>query len=94
MAYSWGVSEKQHQSVLASLNTKPGTQEKSFVPGNVIDCAQTTRSYYIPEIMFVQCRIIEMKEEVENLAYEDWMSQNLEFHEKAKLKWTKLLDDE
>jgi hypothetical protein len=35
-----------------------------------------------------------MKEEVENLAYEDVTSQNLDFRKKAKLEWTKLSDDE
>ena len=93
LAYSWDVGEKLCRYVLASLN-KAGKQDKSFVPGNVIDCAKSARAYYTPENMFVRCRVIEMKEEVENLAYEDVTSQNLDFRKKAKLEWTKLSDDE
>ena len=37
-------------------------------PGNVINCTRLARAYYTLEIMFVLCRVIEMKEEVENLA--------------------------
>jgi hypothetical protein len=92
LAYSWGVGDKRCRSVLASLNT--GTKEKSFVPGNVIDCAQTARFWYTAETMFVRCRVIEMKEEVENLAYEHVTSRNTEFREKAKVEWTELSDDE
>ena len=51
------------------------------------------RAYYTLEVMFVQCRVIEMKEEVEDLAYEDATSQNLDFREKVKLEWMKLLDE-
>ena len=93
LAYSWDVGEKRCRYVLASLN-KAGKQDKSFVPGNVIDCAKSARAYYTPENMFVRCRVIEMKEEVENLAYEDVTSQNLDFRKKAKLEWMKLSDDE
>jgi hypothetical protein len=93
LAYSWGVGDKRTRSVLASLN-KPGMKEGSFVPGNVIDCARTARAKYTPDIMFVQCRVIEMKGGIENLAYKDMMSQNSDFHEKAKLEWIKLLDNE
>jgi hypothetical protein len=95
LAYSWGVGRSRCKLVLASLTvSKAGKQEKSPVPGNVIDCARTARAYYTPENMFVWCRVIEMKEEVENLAYEDATSQNLDFRKKAKLEWTKLSDDE
>jgi hypothetical protein len=41
LAYSWDVGEKRCRYVLASLN-KAGKQDKSFVPGNVIDCAKST----------------------------------------------------
>jgi hypothetical protein len=65
LAYSWGVGDKRCRSILASLN-KPGMKEGSFVPGNVIDCARTVGAYYTPEIMFVRCRVIEMKDDTEN----------------------------
>jgi hypothetical protein len=76
LAYSWGVGHARCRLVLASLN-KAGNPEKSTMPANVIDCARTARAYYTPENMFVWCRIIEMKEEVENLAYKDVTSQNM-----------------
>jgi hypothetical protein len=37
-------------------------------PGNVINCTRLVRAYITLEIMFVLCRVIEMKEEAENLA--------------------------
>jgi hypothetical protein len=93
LAYSWGVGDKKRcRSISASLN-KPGMKEGSFVPGNVIDCARTARAYYTPEIMFVWCRVIEMKDDIENLAYENMMSQNSDLCKKAKLEWIKLSDD-
>ena len=69
-------------------------EEKSFEPGNVIDCTQTARLHYTPVAMFVHSRVIEMKEEVKNLAYEDQRSQHLDFCKKAREEWTKLSDDE
>ena len=44
--------------------------------------------------MFVRCRVIEMKEDIENLAYEDATSQNSDFRKKAKLEWIQLSDDD
>ena len=78
----------------ASLNTPAKAQGTSLVPGNVIDCARTASIHYTPEFMFVRCRVIEMKGETENLAYDDLTSQNCDFRKKAKLEWMFLSDDD
>ena len=78
LAYACGVSKNHCTTVLASLNTPAKAQGTSLVPGNVIDCARTARIYYTPEFLFVRCRVIEMKGEIENLAYEDVTSQNMD----------------
>jgi len=84
LAYSWGVGDKRCRSVLAGAN-KPKAKEVPFIPSNVIDCAKTARAYYTPENMFVRCRVIEMKENIENPAYEDDVTkQNADFHKKSQ----------
>jgi hypothetical protein len=35
-----------------------------------------------------------MKDDIENLAYEDATSQNSDFRKKAKLEWIQLSDDD